>query len=113
MSTTYNIFIDQGSDFAYTHTVKDNSGTARSLTNLTGRAQLRRSYFSTSNVAFTVTIDDATTGNVKISLTNAQTANLKYGRYVYDVELVNTLATANVERVLEGIVTVYPEVTKA
>ena len=113
MSSNYNIFIDQGSDFAYTHTVKDSSGTVRDLTNLTGRAQLRRSYFSSSNVAFVVTIDSAASGNVKISLTNAQTANLRYGRYVYDVELVNTLATANVERVLEGIVTVYPEVTKA
>ena len=113
MANNYTLYIDQGSDFSHTHTVKDNTGTVRSLSNLTGRAQLRRSYFSSSNVAFTVTIDDASTGNVKISLTNAQTANLKYGRYVYDVELVNTLATANVERVLEGIVTVYPEVTKA
>lgn len=113
MATNYTLYIDQGSDFSHTHTVKDSSGTARDLTNLTGRGQLRRSYFSSSNVAFTVTIDSAVSGNVKISLTNAQTANLRYGRYVYDVELVNTLATANVERVLEGIVTVYPEVTKA
>ena len=113
MATNYNLYIDQGSDFSYTHTVKDNTGSIRDLSNLTGRAQMRRSYYSSSNTAFTVTIDDAATGNVKISLTNAQTANLRYGRYVYDVELVNTLATANVERILEGIVTVYPEVTKA
>ena len=114
MSTTYNLFVDQGSDFAYTYTVKDNTGTIRNISNYVGRAQLRRSFYSSSNVSFAVTIDDGTTGNVKISLTNAQTANLKYGRYVYDVELVdNVLATANVERVLEGIVVVYPEVTKA
>jgi hypothetical protein len=113
MATTYNLFIDQGSDFVHTFTVKDSSGTARSLANLTGRAQIRRSYFSSSNVAFVATIDDATSGNIKISLTNAQTANLRYGRYVYDIELVNTLTTANVERVFQGIATIYPEVTKA
>lgn len=113
MATVYNLAIDQGSDFSHTFSLEDSTGSARSLVNLTGRGQLRRSYFSTSNVTLAVTIDVAASGNIKISLTNAQTANLTYGRYVYDVELVNTIATANVERIIEGIVTVYPEVTKA
>jgi hypothetical protein len=41
----------------------------------------------------------------------AQTANVKAGRYVYDLELVNS-NTLTVERVVEGIITVYPEATK-
>ncbi len=110
MATIYNLAIDQGTDLQTTVSVTDSSGSARDLSNATARAQLRRSYFSESNVQFTVNIDNPSNGEVVMSLTNAQTANLKYGRYVYDLELVDS---GNVERILEGIVTVYPEVTKA
>lgn len=110
-STYYNLAIDQGTDFSANLTVKDSTNTVRNLTGFTGRAQLRRSYASSSNVTFTVNIDTPADGNVKITLANASTANLKYGRYVYDVEL--TKASANtIERIYEGIATVYPEVTR-
>ena len=111
MASTYNLVIDQGTDFSANLTVKDSTNTVRNLTGYTGRAQLRRSYASSSNVTFTVNIDTPTDGNVKITLTNATTANLKYGRYVYDVELTKT-ADSTIERVYEGIATVYPEVTR-
>lgn len=111
MATVYNLAIDQGTDFSTTIEVNDDTGSDRNLTGYTGRAQLRRSYHSVSNTAFTVTIDNPTEGEVILSLSNAVTANLKYGRYVYDVELVKT-SDGTVERILEGVVTVYPEVTK-
>jgi hypothetical protein len=110
MATVYNIAIDQGSDFTKTFELNDSTGSDRDITGYTARGQLKRSFFSTSNVQFTTGIPSPTSGNVIISLSNAKTANLKYGRYVYDVELVET-ATGNVERIFEGIVTVYPEVT--
>ena len=109
MATVTNLFIDQGSNVLVTILVTDATGTARNITGYTGRGQLKRSYYSTTNTAFTITISN-TEGEVNLSLTADQTANLKYGRYVYDVELVSN--TYNVERILEGIVTVYPEVTK-
>jgi hypothetical protein len=59
-------------------------------------------------VTFTVTID-ALNGEVTLSLTATQTAALTAGRYVYDVELT---IGSTVSRVIEGIVTVTPEVTK-
>ena len=111
MATNYNLVIDQGADFSNTFTVIDSTNTKRNLTGYTGKAQLRRSYASTSNVAFTINIADPANGNVIVTLSNASTANLKYGRYVYDLEL--TLTSANtIERVFEGIVTVYPQVTR-
>ena len=58
-----------------------------------------------------MSITSPTTGEISITLTAAQTANVKAGRYVYDLELVNS-NTTTVERVVEGIVTVYPEVTR-
>jgi len=59
----------------------------------------------------TAQISSPADGEITISLSDAQTANLKPGRYVYDVELVAN-ADSTVERLIEGIVTVYPEVTK-
>ena len=45
-----------------------------------------------------------------MSLTAAQTAALKPGRYVYDLEL--TKADTTISRIIEGVITIRPEVTK-
>lgn len=111
MATVFNLTIDQGTDFSSNIIAKTTAGVVRDLTGFTGRGQLRRSYFSANTVSFSVNIPVPDNGNVVIALSNASTANLKYGRYVYDVELVET-ATGNVQRLQEGIVTVFPEVTR-
>ena len=90
MATVYNIAVDQGSDFTTTINLTDDAGVNRDITSYTARGQIKRSFSSTSNVAFTAAISNPTSGQVIISLSNAKTANLKYGRYVYDVELVST-----------------------
>ena len=53
---------------------------------------------------------DATSGIVALSLTAAQTAALDAERYVYDVEITQT-STGTVTRVIEGLITVRPNVT--
>lgn len=110
MASVSNFAIDQGSNATVTIYVTESNGTARNLTGYTGRGQLKRSFYSTSNTTFTISIANPTEGEVVLSLNADQTANLKYGRYVYDVELVSNAYL--VERIVEGIVTVYPEVTK-
>ena len=110
MATVNNIYLDQGTTFDFTFNLTNVDGTAKNLTNYTIYAQIRRSYYSSTKVDFT-TAKVSLEGEITISLTANQTAALKSGRYVYDVELVNT-GSGNVERILEGIVTVYPEVTK-
>ena len=111
MARVLNLSIDQGTTFSANITAKDSTGSIRDLTNYTARAQIRKSYNSANSTSFSANIDVPASGNVTLSLTDAVTANLKYGRYVYDVELVkaNTLV---VERLVEGIVSVYPEVTR-
>ena len=69
---------------------------------------MRKSYEASTKTDFTTAKVD-NTGKVTISLTAAQTATLKPGRYVYDVEIASASETL---RVLEGLVTVTPEVTK-
>lgn len=111
MATVSNLAIDQGTTYSVTIEVTDTTGSARNLTGYTARSQMRRSYYTTSNTAFTVNIDNPGIGEIEMSLSSTQTSALKAGRYVYDVELVAN-ATSAVERIVEGIVTVYPEVTK-
>ena len=59
-------------------------------------------------MSFTVTLTEAT-GEVKLSLTDAQTSNIVAGRYVYDVLVTSSNVTT---RIVEGIVTVTPGVTR-
>ena len=111
MASISNLTIDQGTTYSVTITVNDDTGSARNLTGYTGRSQMRRSYYTSANTAFTVSVTNPANGEISITLTAAQTANVKAGRYVYDLELVNANSTT-VERVVEGIVTIYPEVTR-
>jgi hypothetical protein len=110
MATVTNLSIDQGTTYSVTFTVNDDTGTARDLTNYQARSQMRRSYYTTANTAFTAIVTSPLDGEVNISLTSTQTSALKDGRYVYDIEL--QAPGGAVERIVEGIVTVYPEATK-
>lgn len=112
MASIKNLVIDQGTTFSLTITVSDVNDSPLNLTGYTVRAQLRKSYGATSYTAFTTSIGSpASAGEVIISLTASQTTDLKAGRYVYDIEIVSP-APIVVTRVLEGIVTITPEVTR-
>ena len=63
---------------------------------------------ATANIICTIT--SAINGEITMSLPANTTANIKSGRYLFDLETVDTNGT--VSRVLEGIITVTPEVTR-
>lgn len=108
MATQTNIVIDQGTTFTLDITMTNSDGSAKNLTGYTVTAQMRKSYYSSTATDFTVATDDSD-GEITLSLTATQTGNLKAGRYVYDCEATNASETL---RVVEGIVTVTPQVTK-
>jgi hypothetical protein len=110
MATYSDIFIDQGSTYSSTISVKGDTGTPFVLTGYTARGQIRKSYGSTNAVAFATNINVPTSGNVGISLTAVQTRAMKPGRYVYDVEVYNT--TGHVLRIAEGQVEISPASTR-
>jgi hypothetical protein len=112
MAPIQNLVIDQGTTYSLSITVSDAAGNVLDLTNYTVRAQMRRSYGATSSVSFTTSKgNDPTDGELTISLSATQTSNLKPGRYVYDLEIEEN-TTNEVTRVIEGIITVTPEVTR-
>lgn len=108
MATKLNLFIDQGTDFSTTIEVADDNGDPINLSTYTGRSQMRKHYTSTSYHAFTVTGD--ANGVITVSMNAATTANIAGGRYVWDLELVSSGNV--VSRIVEGIVTINPEVTR-
>ena len=112
MAAIANLRIDQGTTFSSNVTLANNDGTAFDLTNHSVEAKMAKGYQSTkTRTSITCTISaDATTGVITLSLTADQTSSLEEGRYVYDLEILQT-SSSTVTRVIEGIITVRPQVT--
>jgi hypothetical protein len=109
MATKANIVVDQGTTFSTNISLTDENGDALDLTGYTARSQMRKHYTSSNSQSFTVSLNSSE-GTVILTLTANQTSSLVPGRYVYDVEVVS--AANVVSRIVEGIVTVTPEVTR-
>jgi hypothetical protein len=86
-----NIVIEQGFDFDTSFQLEDTrTNSPLILTDATTTAQLRKHYGATSSVSLGSTITSPDLGIISISLTGTQSVNLKPGRYVYDVKIVNS-----------------------
>ena len=107
---TYNFVLDQGATFTRQLTVKEN-GSAMNLTGYSVASKMRSTH-DTSTVAgtFTCTISNASGGIITISMTSSTTAAIEEGMYVYDLEITSSGGT--VTRLMEGSITVNPEVTR-
>lgn len=110
---TYDIIVDQGSDYALEVTVKDDTSTVSDLTGYSARSQMRdKKSSSTVTASFTCTIaDDPTTGKIEMTLSNSVSKDIPAGSYYYDLEIY-TDSDAVVKRILQGKVTVTQEVTR-
>tara|TARA_B100000497_G_scaffold119273_1_gene146466 strand:+ start:337 stop:669 length:333 start_codon:yes stop_codon:yes gene_type:complete len=110
MAIIANIFIDQGTDFSITVDVTDTSGGSLNMSGYSAAAQIRKTYGSSSvSSTFTTSIAEIT-GQVTLSLTDAQTTALESGRYVYDLNV--TSGGGQTTRVVEGQAIVTPGVTR-
>lgn len=113
MSAIFDVTIEQGATWTRTLTITDD-GTPRNLTGYTARMQIRRAAADASVLLELTTVNGrititALTGTLILSLSATETAALSWTRGVYDLEIV---AGSAVERLLEGAVTVSPEVTR-
>lgn len=114
MAVSYNLFVEQGADFYHELFVYDDDGDLLNLTGYEARAQFRRSYRSETATDFDIEIGDQEVvenrGKIILRLEDADSMELRPGRYVYDLEIEST--AGNVIRVVEGIVTLSPNVTR-
>lgn len=112
MAAYVELYMDQGASFSNVININDDLTNADiDISGYSVTSQMRRSYYSSNASAnITCTITDAPNGEITLSLTPEQTANVKAGRYLFDV-LIQTSGSGTL-RLLEGIITVTPRVTK-
>ena len=115
MAAEYDITIEQGATFQLTLVWKDQDDVAVDLTGYTARMQVRHKYnseepwlnFTTENGAI---ILGGALGTVEVTGLATLTDDVPAKTGVYDLELVSP--TGFVKRLIQGQVTVSPEVTK-
>lgn len=108
MASKINIVIDQGTTFNTTYTIHDAEDNPINFTDYTANSQMRKSYSSSNAYSFNVTMNS--NGQVSLSMSSNTTGSITAGRYVYDVEVEDTDGIRS--RIVEGIVTVTPQVTR-
>lgn len=108
MAAKANIVVDQGTTFSTELLLEDDAGDPINLTGYSVQGQIRKWYTSSNVVSFVATVPTPTNGIIKLSLTANTTLGMDYGRYVYDVI---TVSSGTVSRIVEGILTITPEVT--
>jgi len=110
----YDFVLKQGSTFTKHITWENSSGNIADLTGATARMHLRRKIID-SEIALDLTTENGrivlggVAGTVDLYISAEDTAALS-GKYVYDLEIVYT--TDNVWRLLQGTITIDPEVTR-
>ena len=111
MAISINHDMDQGANFSFNILTKDSTGNALNLaTGYTAFAQMRKYYTSSTAITMNAAITGGT-GYIQVSLGATATAAIKPGVYFYDVEL-HSGGSTTVQRLVQGMITVYPEVTR-
>jgi len=109
------ITIDQGADATIELYLLNKDGTEKNVTDHTVSGKLKKTYNTkdSDSIPFNTSIVDGANGIISFGLTNTETDALKAGRYVYDIEIsYDSDGNTIVERILEGIITVTPSVTR-
>ena len=109
----YNFVMDQGSTFTLQMVYQNGAGTPINLTGYTAKMQLRLQYgdpvaaltLTTENGGITI---NGPTGTINLLATDEQTLTLDPTFYVYDLDIITG---GTIERLIQGQITVRPEVT--
>lgn len=110
MATIAYLEIDQGSDFTAELSLENDDGTPMNLSGFEVYSQFRKSYGSLTGYSFDSSIADPQNGTIRLELLGEASSLIKPGRYLYDVEVVSI--NNRKTRVIEGILTINPEITR-
>ena len=107
-----NLVIKSGSDFSQSFTLEESdSNSPLNLTDYEINAQMRKWSGSSTAITFSTSVEfPSTSGKILISLSSADTVNIRPGRYVYDVIITDSSGIKN--RVIEGMVLLREGVTR-
>lgn len=108
----YDISLTQGEDFNLTATLKNSDGTNMNLSGYNVRGKVKYNYGSdTYLLDLDPQIYSSASGIITVNLTAAETASLPITVAFYDIEKY-TSGDNSVNKVLNGKMTICPEVTK-
>lgn len=112
MAAYVELYLDQGTTFNNIINLTDDvTNTPINVSGYVVSSQMRRSYYSANISAnITCTLSNVANGEIIMSMTAANTSNIKAGRYLFDVKATDPYN--NTSRILEGIITVTPSITK-
>lgn len=109
----YDFTLNQGSDYELTITLKDSLDVVRNLTGKSFRGQARQQIAQANpDLEFEFEATDLVNGEFKLKIPAALSTALPFRQrtvFFYDVEMFNGGA---IERVLQGKITLQPEVTR-
>ena len=107
-----NLVINSGSDFSQSFTLEGSDDNSPfNLTDYEVDAQMRKWSGSSTAITFETSLEfPSTSGKILISLSSADTVNIRPGRYVYDVIITDSFGIKN--RVIEGMVLLREGVTR-
>jgi hypothetical protein len=112
MAAYVELFVDQGTTWSTTiNLTDDTTNTPINVSGYSANSQLRKSYYSANITAnITCAFSNTANGELRLTMDANTTANIRAGRYVFDVKTTDQYNT--VSRVLEGIITILPQVTR-
>lgn len=84
---SYNLFVEQGSDFEEEFEIRNEDGLYLNLDAFEVKAQARQSYASKIKYDLTL-VKTPVFGRFLLRIPAAVTISMKYPRYVYDIEVV-------------------------
>ena len=110
----YDILIEQGATFTMNATWKDSNDAPINLSGYSARMQIRETFDSTATLVSLasgsgITLG-GTLGTIAVTIADTVTKDLPVRGCVYDLELVSSGGV--VTRLLQGSVTISPEVTR-
>ena len=108
MAKTLNLSMDQGATVSNTIPILEANSNVVDLTGYTAQSQMKKTYAANVSYTFSTSVSN-TAGLVTLSMTANATANIEDGRYVYDVDIINS--SNAVTRVIQGVVIVNPRAT--
>jgi len=109
MPTRLTLYIDQGTDFGITINLDEADGTPLTTANVEFFSSARKVFSSQTQFDFDV-VQANGDGSMSIELSSESSANIKPGKYEYDI-LMRTENNA-VFKLIEGLVFVLPTMTK-
>jgi hypothetical protein len=115
-AASHDILIEKGATFQLSLLWKDGAGSPITLVGYTARMQVRQKHDSIDPAALDLTTENGgitlggAAGTINVIAAATATDDITFKRGVYDLELVS--GAGIVTRLIEGFVTVTPEVTR-